>query len=215
MIAGDHATVKAWAVETLNELVEGTRACNAVRHPLGFICFPLLRDGDYGTCIHYWPTVLDASSRKVTAVHSHSWHLVSHVLAGRLTNHLSTISDLQSSSSELYVVTSNTSEDVIVPTGRRVRVIEECSTTFIANETHEMTAGKFHWTEFPTDTPTVTVVAGRNEVGRSNFLVDKVGAVPRCVKRRTCSPADSKTTAQRIVELLRDVDRQGLRATQT
>lgn len=73
------------AVRALTEVATGVRALRAVRHPLGFLCLPLLREGLRGICVHLFAPEYVAEP-DTAPWHAHSWELRSHVLYGRVAN---------------------------------------------------------------------------------------------------------------------------------
>ncbi|NUS05534.1 MAG: hypothetical protein HOV97_23605, partial [Nonomuraea sp.] len=63
---------RSWALEVL----AGDEPPAAVRHPLGFVCLPLERDGGEGVCLHLWSDSLQHAESTTSQIHCHSWDLV-------------------------------------------------------------------------------------------------------------------------------------------
>src|SRR5882757_10513589 len=80
--------VPQWACGILGEVARGRTSITAMRHPLGFICIPVERAGDHGVCVHVWSGRLSRTSPTTSAMHAHSWDLISYVLYGSLRNEL-------------------------------------------------------------------------------------------------------------------------------
>src|SRR5690348_16595774 len=80
------------ALSMIREVAEGHRNLTAVRHPLGFLCFPVRRhDGD-GVCVHLWTPGV-AHTLTTSPMHAHSWDLISYVLYGSLRNQRISVTD--------------------------------------------------------------------------------------------------------------------------
>ena len=81
---------RSWALDVLSGGLSGEHSgapgVTAVRHPLGFVCLPLERDGGDGVCIHVWSDTLAHAESTTSQIHCHSWDLVSHVLYGQVRN---------------------------------------------------------------------------------------------------------------------------------
>src|SRR4051812_8770115 len=84
---------RGWALGVLNEIAEGRSDVTAVRHPLGFLCLPLERAGEYGVCVHIWSATARHAGNTTSQIHCHSWDLVSHVLYGQVRNVHAVVTD--------------------------------------------------------------------------------------------------------------------------
>src|SRR5262249_2316548 len=73
-------------VGVLGEILARERELTAVRHPLGFLCLPIVRDPGWGVCIHVWTDRFPSVRPTTTGKHAHSWDLESLVLYGALGN---------------------------------------------------------------------------------------------------------------------------------
>ncbi len=75
-------------VDVMRAISRGARPMTAIRHPLGFICLPVARDGEYGICVHMWTGHTSTVELTTLPMHSHSWDLLSYVLYGEIRNQL-------------------------------------------------------------------------------------------------------------------------------
>ena len=124
-IANGHAaeTIPPWSANVLRAIIEGRRTLRAAVHPLGFTCLPVIREGRYGVCVHAWLPGQQVARPTTSAVHAHSWDLVSYVLIGRLRNELPDVTGAQPGAVgawQVLEVRSRGDTDVIVPTRRLV-----------------------------------------------------------------------------------------------
>ncbi|MGH3828479.1 MAG: hypothetical protein ACRDQX_15110, partial [Pseudonocardiaceae bacterium] len=74
--------IPQWASEVLGAVAQNRTSVAGVRHPLGFVCFPLERTGDAGVCVHVWSDSLARANLTTSTIHAHSWDLISYVLYG-------------------------------------------------------------------------------------------------------------------------------------
>ncbi|MDT3397664.1 hypothetical protein RKE29_13555 [Streptomyces sp. B1866] len=73
------------AAAMLAAVAAGRSPVRAVRHPLGFFCLPVLRDGHgRGACVHVFGS--RAAAVTTSGLHCHSWELTSCVLYGQVGN---------------------------------------------------------------------------------------------------------------------------------
>ena len=116
------ARTAGWA---LRVRADPARRPPAVLHPLGFLCFPLLRAPGVGVCVHVWlPQRAEfAPPLATTAVHAHSWDLLSCVLLGRLGNERVTAEPAGpgEATHRIYEIRSAQGADQVIPTSRCVR----------------------------------------------------------------------------------------------
>ncbi len=73
-------------------VADGSSDLTAVRHPLGFLCFPVLRGDNLGVCVHIWTEGVRAEPT-TSPMHAHSWDLVSYVLYGTVRNDIIELTD--------------------------------------------------------------------------------------------------------------------------
>ncbi|MGH7749044.1 MAG: hypothetical protein ACREQ5_30405, partial [Candidatus Dormibacteria bacterium] len=67
------ARMPARVVDAMQEVTQGRRQMTATRHPLGFVCLPVQRHGEYGICVHLWTEERPELELTTSPVHSHSW----------------------------------------------------------------------------------------------------------------------------------------------
>src|ERR1700754_5108927 len=108
--------VRQWALGELER-----PDLTAVRHPLGFVCLPLERDGGDGVCLHLWSDTLAHAESTTSQIHCHSWDLVSHVLYGQMRNVHAVVTDAGADATHrVFEVVSGADGDRISPTSRTV-----------------------------------------------------------------------------------------------
>ncbi|MFD5266023.1 hypothetical protein [Streptomyces sp. NPDC058335] len=184
------------AAAELEEVVSGRRALRAVRHPLGFVCLPVLRDGPRGVCVHvFGPTDPGLTGHQV---HSHSWDLTSTVLYGRLGNRrVGVHEEPETPTHRVFEVHSDPSGvDELRPTRRLVRCLPGAEQTSSRGQTYALPAGEFHTTVVPDGSPAATLVLGRTLPGRADLSLGPVRAPGRRVVRRTCDAAQTVRIAR-------------------
>lgn len=181
------------AASELERVVSGRRALRAVRHPLGFVCLPVLRDGPRGVCVHVFgpadPVLTDHQ------VHCHSWELTSTVLYGRLGNRRMRIRDeAEHPTHRVFEVRSDPSGvDELRPTERLVRCLPGTEQTSSRGQTYALPAGEFHTTVVPDGRPAATLVLGLTLPGRADLSLGPLGAPGHRVVRSMC---DADRTAR-------------------
>ena len=154
-------TLPAWAVRVLDDVAAGRSRVPAVRHPLGFVCLPVERTGDFGVCLHIWTPEVRPAPSTTSPVHCHSWDLVSFVLYGTVRNvrmDIDTDADVGGASEgtpggrsaaqarQIFEVVSEDGVDELRATGRTVRYSPGHSSTHRTGEAYTLPAGVFHTT---------------------------------------------------------------------
>ncbi|MEV5429468.1 hypothetical protein [Streptomyces sp. NPDC052701] len=208
---GAAAELMRHAASELEHVVSGRRALRAVRHPLGFVCLPLLRDGARGVCVHVFGGLGEAGgpadagppgtpdpSPDASQVHAHSWELTSTVLYGRLDNRRMRVHEERDEPTHrVFEVHSDPSGvDELRPTERLVRCRPGAEQTSARGQTYALPAGEFHTTVVPGGRPTATLVLGRTLPGRADLSLGPLQAPGRRVVRRTCDPARTARIAR-------------------
>ncbi|MGW3659815.1 hypothetical protein ACWD6R_31035 [Streptomyces sp. NPDC005151] len=192
------------AVGALTEVATGARALRAVRHPLGFLCLPLLREGPRGICVHLFDLTYGAEP-DTAPWHAHSWELRSHVLYGRVANLPVRVSrTADEPTHRIYEVRSGPGGvDEIVPTTALVR--GEPGRTHISGrgETYTLTAGEFHATSVEGTGPAATLVLGRSVPGGADLSLGPLDGPARTMTRRLC---DEEQTVHTVRTALRRID---------
>lgn len=177
----------AWALEAISGDVR------AVRHPLGFVCLPLERDGGEGVCIHLWSDSLAPASSTTSQIHCHSWDLVSHVLYGQVRNVHAVVDDAgPDATHRVFEVVSAADGDRISPTPRTVRHRTGLVESFGPGDTYTLPAGRFHSSVVPEGGEAATVALGRGRPGSRDLSLGPLGAGDHHVSRQ---PLDARETA--------------------
>jgi hypothetical protein len=146
---------------TLGDIVTGRSAIRAVRHPLGFLCLPVQRDGPLGVCVHLWNKQVEPADPTTSRVHSHSWDLMSFVLYGEVGNVVMRVDDDPAGIQRIFEVHSHGDTDEIRATSRLVRCTERRRQLATVGRTYELLAGEFHESVL-SGTEAATVVLGRS-----------------------------------------------------
>ncbi|MEV1178822.1 hypothetical protein, partial [Nonomuraea sp. NPDC049784] len=147
---------RSWALEALS-----AGDLTAVRHPLGFVCLPLERDGGEGVCVHLWSDSLAHAESTTSQIHCHSWDLVSHVLYGQVRNVHVVVTDTGADATHrVFEVVSGADGDRISPTGRTVRHATGLVEVFGPGETYTLAAGRFHSSVVPEGGEAATIALG-------------------------------------------------------
>jgi hypothetical protein len=212
MDRGGAATAELFdaAASVLEEIATGRRGLRAVRHPLGFLCFPVQRDGDRGVCVHSFDTDTGRTMPEPTTspVHSHSWELTSCVLYGRVGNLRVRVHERpQEPTHRLYEVLSSPSGvDEIRPTSRLVSCEPDPEQTSIRGEIYTLPAGEFHSTVVPQGSAAATLVLGRTLPGHSDLSLGPVHGASHRVVRQTCDAAQTARTARSVLRRIHALD---------
>jgi hypothetical protein len=203
------------AATLLEEIASGRRELRAVRHPLGFLCLPVRREGEHGVCVH----VFDDAARGTAAdptdspVHAHSWDLTSCVLYGEVGNLRVRVRERpEHPTHRLFEVRSTASVtgadpaagnalavDEIRPTPRLVSCEPGLPRTCVAGDVYALAAGQFHATVVSPDTTAATLLLGRSLPGRFDLTLGPVDGRARRMVRQTCDVARTARTARTVL----------------
>ncbi|MEU6778836.1 hypothetical protein ABZ912_06500 [Nonomuraea angiospora] len=178
---------RAWALETLS-----SGGLTAVRHPLGFVCLPLERDGGEGVCVHLWSDSFAHAESTTSQIHCHSWDLVSHVLYGQVRNVHAVVTDAgRDATHRVFEVVSGADGDRISPTGRTVRHATGLVEVFGPGDTYTLAADRFHSSVVPEGGEAATIALGRGRPGSRDLSLGPLGGGPHHVARQ---PLDTRET---------------------
>ncbi|MGW2154078.1 hypothetical protein [Nonomuraea sp. NPDC001699] len=180
---------RSWALGVLR----GSARPRAVRHPLGFVCLPLEREGGEGVCLHLWSDSLKHAESTTSQIHCHSWDLVSHVLYGQVRNVHAVVTDAGSDATHrVFEVVSGADGDRILPTGRTVRHATGLVELFGPGDTYTLSADRFHSSVVPEGGEAATIALGRGRPGSRDLSLGPLGAGGHHVPRE---PLDAEETA--------------------
>lgn len=188
-------TVPALCRRALHDIAAGRTECTAVRHPLGFLCLPVYRDGEYGVCVHLWSPKVSHDQVVRSPVHSHSWDLVSFVLFGQVGNTLlRVVDDAAGGTHRIFEVCSSGDVDEIRATPRLVRCVPGRHRAAGSGATYRLRAGRFHVSAVEGEPEAATVVLGRTRAG-SDLLVGPPDGPSHRIRRQRC---DARQTAHAV-----------------
>ncbi|MER6734798.1 hypothetical protein [Streptomyces puniciscabiei] len=195
-----HATAELTrhAAAELDLIASGRRALRAVRHPLGFVCLPILRAGHDGVCVHVFGPPEAQPDRSVPQVHCHSWDLTSTVLYGRLDNRRVHVDDHSGEPTHrvFEVLSDPSGVDELRPTERLVRCRPGAGQTSARGQSYALPAGEFHTSVVPDGRPTATLVLGRTLPGRMDLSLGPPSAAGHRMVRRTCDATQTARIAR-------------------
>lgn len=192
----------AFAADLLAEIATGHRDLRAVRHPLGFLCFPLVRRPELGICVHLWaagavPLVLTSE------VHSHSWDLTSAVLFGAVRNSVVPVFDTTARPTHrVFEVHSNGGRDEVRATPRLVRTAAATTTVSTTGEVYELPAGAFHRTDVTVSDDTATLVVGRTRLPLIDLSLGGLYTRDHALDRHCCTAEETVRVARSMTDRL-------------
>ncbi|MEW2138818.1 hypothetical protein AB0892_19845 [Streptomyces sp. NPDC005409] len=194
---------------TLEEIATGARELRAVRHPLGFLCLPLLREGPRGVCVHLFETD-HRPEPDASPLHCHSWELRSRVLYGRVANlpvHTTVVADGEAGATHRVFEVRSRSDgvDEIQPTSLLVRSEIGPAHVTSGGESYTLAAGQFHATALTGEAPAATLVHGFSIPGQVDLSLGPLDGRPRRTTRRLCDTGQSVRSAHTV---LRRIDAQ-------
>jgi hypothetical protein len=111
-------------------------------HPLGMIAIRYLCD-DFTLRIHIWTSLTSSFRDEFAQVHDHTWHLESHVLAGRVQNH---VFDLTEDPTGHQIWLHDYTRNEIVETEHRVTLQTRYDELLNAGDSYVLPAGTVHST---------------------------------------------------------------------
>jgi hypothetical protein len=204
--AVEHGTaaesVPGWALSLMQEIISGGRELTAVRHPLGFLCFPVERQARHGVCVHLW-TPGRRSALTTSTVHSHSWDLTSYVLYGTLRNQrIRVVPTAGQATHRLFEVRSRGDVDELHTTTRLVSYHPEADSVHDAGSVYFLPAGEFHATVVLAEQEVATVVLSRNRPQTADLALGPVHAPSHTLTRSRCDARETACAARLIADRL-------------
>ncbi|MFC8530486.1 hypothetical protein [Nocardia sp. NPDC057227] len=194
--------VRTWAACYLAAMLTGDRPAHAVRHPLGFVCFPVFREAGHGVCLHVWTEGVRSSST-TSAIHAHSWDLVSTVLYGEVGNEVVEIdAGGVAPTHRLYEIHSGRDGDQVRGTDRMVSYRRRSREFFRRGDVYDLPHGVFHVSEVGGEAATVAL--GRDRHGRPDLSLAPPHVHDHRVHRTVCTPEETRRVAGLVLARLRD-----------
>ncbi|OEU92201.1 hypothetical protein DB35_08940 [Streptomyces abyssalis] len=186
----------------LGEIAAGERQLRAVRHPLGFLCLPVVREGERGVCVHLFDGGTPSGQPTSAGAHAHSWELLSYVVYGRVSNVPVRVADPVTAAPprpthrvfEVHSAPDGTDE--LRPTDRLVRSEPGPEHTSGGGETYMLAAGEFHSTLVRNGEPAATLVLGRTLPGRTDLFLGPVHGRGHRTVRRLCGAEDTRRSVR-------------------
>jgi hypothetical protein len=195
--------VQRWAAAVLADIAGGQSDVRAVQHPLGFVCLPVIRNGDDGVCVHMWPAERDALPPTTSPMHSHSWDLLSYVLYGEIHNETLEVGGAPDEPTHrIFEVRSHGDVDEIHATARLVRPATSALDIHRPGAAYTLRAGEFHVTDVPPGRTAATVALGRMSPGAHDLSLGAIDGQTHLVRRRLCDQASSARTAREVADRL-------------
>lgn len=186
----------------LDQVLSRERELAAVRHPLGFLCLPIVREPDWGVCLHVWTERFPSVRPTTTGKHAHSWDLESLVLYGALGN---TVFDLAPDDAvgryQIAEIVGMPGIDLITPTGRRFECLEVSRKLISSGEVYRLRPGVFHETFLGAETEVATLVLGRTR-DLPDLVLCPVGLRAHAVTRHVCTGDETRAVAAMVRDRL-------------
>lgn len=186
--------VRERTLETVRAIAAGTCDLLAVRHPLGFVCFPIERQRESGICVHVWHPDLTPADLSTSEKHAHSWDLLSLVLVGELHNVRLVIDD-EARTHRVYEVHSRDGHDELRATRRLVGYRIGGHDVNRQGDTYSLRAGCFHETVAVEAT---TIAIGMARPGMTDLSLGAVHGVSHVVRRERCDREETVRAARLV-----------------
>jgi hypothetical protein len=195
-------SVPGSALLWLRDIAGGRQDLAAVRHPLGFLCFPAQRLAGHGVCVHLWtPGIRPLLT--TSQVHAHSWDLTSYVLYGTLRNQRIRVIDAPGPATHrVFKVRSRGDVDELHATARLVSYQPEADSVYGAGSVYLLPAGDFHATVAPGQQDVATVVLSSSREEAADLALGPVNARSHTLTRSRCNAAETAGAARLIADRL-------------
>ncbi|MFD3593688.1 hypothetical protein ACFWU5_13240 [Nocardia sp. NPDC058640] len=195
------AQVREWVHDYLVGVTSGQTDVTAVRHPLGFSCFPVWRHESFGICLHVWTS--DRPAPPTTSlVHAHSWNLISHILYGTVVNEIIEITDDSGTGTHrVFEVRSDAEGDTVCATPYSVHFRSRSREGFRGGETYTLPHGIFHVTAV--DGAAATIALGEHTPGALDLSLGEPATPDHRVERTPYSSSQTRELATAVLARLR------------
>jgi hypothetical protein len=198
--------VPRWAAGYLGAVAAGQTPARAVRHPLGFLCLPAWRGNGLGICVHIWTGEGPPAGPTTSAVHAHSWDLISYVLFGRVRNRIVRVSDTGADprtntahepTHRVFEIHTGPVVDALRRTARLVRWHTDAIDDHGRGEVYTLPSGVFHTTVV--DGYAATVALGRDRPGAVDLSLGGVHTTDHLVRRERCDPEQTRKAVSTVL----------------
>lgn len=197
--------VPSLALSAMREIACGGHDMTAVRHPLGFLCFPLERQGEHGVCVHLWTSGVE-QALTTSQMHAHSWDLTSYVLYGSLRNqHISVTDAPGSPTHRVFEVHSHGDVDELRATPRLVTSRLGADCRYDAGSLYLLPIGEFHAT-VPSEGDVATVVLSQSRPQAADLVLGSIDMPSHTVPRSRCDAGQTARAARLIADRLAAAD---------
>ena|SRR6266542_3601487 len=190
------------AVALLREIATARASFPAVRHPLGFLYAPLLRERSQVLRLHIW--LRDAPRPQLTTspIHDHTWRLTSFVVCGELENQTIHVDDAADPTHRIFEIRGAGSDDFLRPTERLVSF--RCSSAERVKQgcRYVMAARQFHFTEVAGDVTTATIVLAERQTTTPERSLGPLDMPKHHMTRAHCSSDEFAEAAQMVLGAL-------------
>jgi hypothetical protein len=194
--------VRGWVISALSAVAEGRVPISAIRHPLGFVCLPVYRQGPDGICVHAWGALPPGAPLTTSPVHCHSWELLSCVLYGSVHNTVVSLTEVaEPPAQRVFEVHSAAGVDEIRASGRLVRCEEPPPELYRRGDVYRLEPGMFHTTTAPGG-EAITVALGRQVPGGADLALGDPATPAHRVRREHCGEADTGRAAEFVLRRL-------------
>jgi hypothetical protein len=192
--------VRRWTADFLAGVLDGHTEITAVRHPLGFLCFPAWRGGGLGICVHVWTDGVRPIPT-TSPMHAHSWDLVSVVLYGTVGNEILELDCAPTRPSHrMFEIHSAANGDLVRATSQLCTYRTRSSEGFRAGEVYTLPHGAFHVSNVRGEA--ATVVLGRDRSDTPDRSLGALATADHWVHRTSCTATEIRRAAQTVLDHL-------------
>ncbi|NUT24203.1 MAG: hypothetical protein HOV77_34040 [Hamadaea sp.] len=196
----DARSIRSLVMQMAEGWLDSEQMPAAVQHPLGFLYMPLWKADGTALRLHLWSELGQRPAPLTSPYHRHAWSLVSHVLAGSVTNELpSVVCQHAGADFRLYDICGDGGVDVITPTNITVKRNDARRDTYAQGQTYTTDAGEFHATTSPDGGFAATLCLVRAVAGCTEVTL---GPLEETVIEQRREPASSEAVSRGLRTLL-------------